>query len=137
MNSRSLRYLVGGALLLAVMSVTPVFGASSDASASPVTCKDGTTSEHGGRGACRGHGGIDKTKSAASGTESSGAAAKSAGKSGAKSDANAGAASAPASGAASASGMVACKDGTTSEHGGRGACRGHGGIDKTKSAGAS
>jgi hypothetical protein len=32
---------------------------------SPVTCKDGTTSPHGGRGACSGHGGIDKAATAA------------------------------------------------------------------------
>jgi len=30
---------------------------------------------------------------------------------------------------------VTCKDGTTSK-GGRGACRGHGGVDRTKAAGA-
>jgi hypothetical protein len=37
---------------------------AADAS-SPVTCKDGTTSPHGGRGACSGHGGIDKAATAA------------------------------------------------------------------------
>src|SRR5215470_15545325 len=33
---------------------------------STVTCKDGSASK-GGRGACRGHGGVDKTKAAAEG----------------------------------------------------------------------
>ena len=78
-----------------------------------VTCKDGTTAQ-GGRGACRGHGGVDKTKTA--GGES-------------------GAAAAAAEPAASAT-TVTCKDGTTS-HGGRGACRGHGGVEKAGAAGAS
>jgi hypothetical protein len=32
------------------------------ASSSGVLCKDGSTSAHGGRGACRGHGGIDRSK---------------------------------------------------------------------------
>jgi len=47
---------------------------------SPVTCKDGTTSPHGGRGSCSGHGGIDKaaTAAAAGGSSSNGAAAGSA-----------------------------------------------------------
>jgi len=74
-----------------------------------VTCKDGTTAK-GGRGACRGHGGVDKTKAA--GEE---------------------AAKAPEATAPAAS--VTCKDGTASK-GGRGACRRHGGIDRTKAAGA-
>ena len=48
--------------------------------ASPVTCKDGTSSPHGGRGACSGHGGIDKAATAAAkgssgATTSSGGAA--------------------------------------------------------------
>ena len=77
---------------------------------STVTCKDGTTGP-GGRGACKGHGGVDKTKS---GGEK---------------------AAAPAEAAAPAP-TVTCKDGTTGP-GGRGACRGHGGVDKGKAAGAS
>src|SRR5262249_55004496 len=32
----------------------------------PVTCKDGTTSPKGGRGACRGHGGVNKSATASS-----------------------------------------------------------------------
>ena len=73
--------------------------------AATVTCKDGSTSK-GGRGACHGHGGVDKTKSAGEDT-----------------------AAAPAEASAPAA-MVTCKDGSTSK-GGRGACRGHGGVDKS------
>lgn len=43
---------------------------------SPVTCKDGSTSPHGGRGSCSGHGGIDKAATAAAaGGGASGSAA--------------------------------------------------------------
>jgi hypothetical protein len=45
-----------------------LLGASMNASAdstTPVTCKDGSTSPHGGRGSCSGHGGIDKAATAA------------------------------------------------------------------------
>jgi hypothetical protein len=40
---------------------------------SPVTCKDGTTSPHGGRGSCSGHGGIDKAATAAGAAAGGGA----------------------------------------------------------------
>jgi len=39
-------------------------GGSTSSSSGPVTCKDGTTSPHGGRGACSGHGGINKAAAA-------------------------------------------------------------------------
>jgi len=80
------------------------------AAATTVTCKDGTTA-NGGRGACHGHGGVDKTKSGGG---------------------DAAAASEPAAPAST----VTCKDGTTSK-GGRGACHGHGGVDKSNSAATS
>lgn len=49
---------------LALMPVADMAQASpaSASSSSSVLCKDGTTSAHGGRGACRGHGGIDRGK---------------------------------------------------------------------------
>ena len=34
--------------------------AHADAASGPVTCKDGSTSASSGRGACSGHGGVDK-----------------------------------------------------------------------------
>jgi len=68
------RWLCSAAATLALLSVS---GVSLADSSSPVTCKDGTTSPHGGRGSCSGHGGIDKaaTAAAARGTAGSTAAA--------------------------------------------------------------
>jgi hypothetical protein len=57
--------LLCGALVLAMVCVAPSVGSAKDADAGPVTCKDGTTSPHGGRGACSKHGGIANSKSAA------------------------------------------------------------------------
>ena len=130
-----------------VMIAASIFsaGLALAATAATVTCKDGTTGP-GGRGACRGHGGIDKSASNGSTKSAPTAAAEPEGgntvtcKDGATSKggrgacrghggvAKAGAAeSAPeAEGAAT---TVTCKDGSTSK-GGRGACRGHGGIAK-------
>ena len=42
--------------------------ALADTGSTPVTCKDGSTSPKGGRGACSGHGGIDKAATAAAGS---------------------------------------------------------------------
>jgi hypothetical protein len=56
------------AVLLAVALCSPslVLAANATATSSPVICKDGTTASHGGRGACSGHGGVDKSATAAS-----------------------------------------------------------------------
>jgi hypothetical protein len=97
---------------------------SSGSSGGPVTCKDGTTSPHGGRGACSGHGGVDKSASAGAGTAAAAAAPA------------ASTSSSAASSSGSSGGPVTCKDGTTSPHGGRGACSGHGGINKSASGAA-
>jgi hypothetical protein len=43
--------------------------ALADTSSTPVTCKDGSTSPHGGRGACSGHGGIDKAAAPGGGAD--------------------------------------------------------------------
>jgi len=83
----------------------------------PTTCKDGTTSTATGRGACSGHGGVQKAatdKAAAAPAEPADAPA---------------APSAPAAPAASGT-PTTCKDGTTSMATGRGACSGHGGVQK-------
>ena len=69
---------VYGTLAASALLVFPTLSAiAADTSASPVTCKDGTTSPHGGRGSCSGHGGIDKaaTKAAAGGAASDSAPA--------------------------------------------------------------
>jgi len=102
-----------------------------------VTCKDGTTS-HGGKGACSGHGGVDKTaltgesktkKATRSPTSWEGSSS-----SGTAPTASAAPGAAAAAGGAAAA-EVTCKDGTTS-HGGKGACSGHGGVDKSASGSA-
>jgi hypothetical protein len=61
----SYRPWLSGALLCALAMSFPMLGNAADAASTPVTCKDGTTSPHGGRGACSGHGGIDKAATAA------------------------------------------------------------------------
>src|SRR3569833_3930640 len=65
-----------GLLICAALLTMPAVSGAADAS-TPVTCKDGTTSPHGGRGACSRHGGIDKaaTKAAGEGTAAGEAAA--------------------------------------------------------------
>jgi hypothetical protein len=120
-----------GVVLAALLLGAPLLAWGQDTSTTtpsgPVTCKDGTTSPHGGRGACSGHGGIDKSATAAS--SASGSAAPSA------PAATAAPAPAASSAAGASGGPVTCKDGTTSPHGGRGACSGHGGINKSAPAG--
>jgi hypothetical protein len=87
----------------------PALTQAKDAPAT-VICKDGSTSK-GGSGACSGHGGVDKNATKA--------AAKSAGSAAAPS------ASAPSG----TEETVVCKDGSTSKAG-KGACSGHGGVEK-------
>ena len=81
------------------------------ADAQTTTCKDGTTSTAAGRGACSGHGGVAP-------------AAKRAAVRAAKADVKA-----AKTAASTAAKEVKCTDGSTSA-GGRGACSGHGGIDR-------
>ena len=111
--TRTSSHLKLWSVMLVAALLAPALVAAQDTSSGPVTCKDGTTSAHGGRGACSGHGGIDRTASAST----SGTAAP--------------ATSEPSS---SASGPVMCNDGSTSAKGGRGACRGHGGINRSAAA---
>src|SRR5215468_2309173 len=98
--------MLGKASVLIMASL--VFGVVQAGAAKSVTCKDGTTATA-GRGACHGHGGVDKSvktdtgQSTSSGTSASGT---------------------------SGGTTVTCKDGTTSK-GGRGACHGHGGVAKS------
>ncbi len=65
MNVAKLNALMCGALLLGAMMVAPAVSTAQGSSASPVACQDGTTAAHGGRGACSGHGGINKSAAAA------------------------------------------------------------------------
>lgn len=94
--------------------------------AAPTLCKDGTTSEKAGRGACSGHGGVNKGDS----TTAAAAPATAAAKASAPATTKPAAPPAAASTAAAATGATLCKDGTTSEASGRGACSGHGGVNK-------
>ena len=124
-TKRTLNGLAFSAALAVALLATPAVSSAQSTSSGPVVCNDGTTSPHGGRGACSGHGGVNKAASSG-GTAPAAAAA-----------APAAAAAAPAAAGASSSasgGAVVCKDGTTSPHGGRGACSGHGGINKAASA---
>ena len=113
------------AVFAAVLLAMPAVSSAQSTSSGPVVCNDGTTSAHGGRGACSGHGGVNKSASAG-GTSASAPAAASA-----PAKAPASASSSPSSGG----GPVVCNDGTTSTHSGRGACSGHGGVNKAASSG--
>lgn len=96
------------AAVVALVSVT-----SLQAQATATICKDGTTSVSSGRGACSGHGGVDKT---------AGSRQKKVVKTETK------AAKASAKNTAGAQVTTLCADGTTSNSTGRGTCSGHGGA---------
>jgi uncharacterized protein DUF3761 len=122
MKNTDLVGLVAAPLLVFALSL-PAWAADATAS---TTCKDGTTSSATGKGACSGHGGVQK---AATTTAPASSAAPSA------PAASMPAASTPAAPAAPASGTPStCKDGTTSTATGRGACSGHGGVQKGATA---
>ena len=87
--------------------------ATSSAQATAIKCKDGTTSAAAGRGACSGHGGVDKTATKV--TAKTAKAQEKTAKSVVKNTAGTQVTS-------------TCADGTTSNATGRGACSGHGGI---------
>ena len=55
--------LVAAAGLALAPAAGVAHSSSASSSSSGVLCKDGTASAQGGRGACRGHGGIDRSKS--------------------------------------------------------------------------
>ena len=101
MQSRRLSKLGSGILFLLASCVLACGVAGAQATAATV-CKDGTTSASSGRGACSGHGGVDKSATKASRR----------------------AANAPKTASVA---QVTCTDGTTSKPG-RGACSHHGGI---------
>ena len=86
-------------LMIMMLSAFGLQAARAQATATNI-CKDGTTTASTGRGACSGHGGVDKTATKA--------------------------AQAPANSKASTT-PVTCTDGTTSKPG-RGACSHHGGV---------
>jgi hypothetical protein len=119
MNVAKLNSLICGAFLSAALLAAPAITLAQATSAAPLpVCKDGTTAEKAGRGACSGHGGVNKTAGASTAAPAAGAAATS------------------SSTSSSSSGPVTCKDGTTSDKGGRGACSGHGGVNKSAAGAA-
>ncbi len=105
----NIRVLQGLAALVIVALAVPTW-AKDEPAETTVICKDGSTSK-GGKGACSGHGGVDKkaTKAATRPAEATKETTSSVG--------------------AAAETTVICKDGSTSK-GGKGACSGHGGVDK-------
>ena len=94
-------------------AVTLLSAASLNAQAAATICKDGSTSVSSGRGACSGHGGVDKK-------------AVSRERKTVKSETKA--AKGVASRTAGAQVTSLCADGTTSNSTGRGTCSGHGGA---------
>ena len=111
MKNTNLAGLLAAPLMIFMLGL-PAHAADTSA---PTTCKDGTTSTATGRGACSGHGGVQKAA-----TDKADAAAPAE---------PAPAPAAPAAPAASGT-PTTCKDGTTSMATGRGACSGHGGVQK-------
>lgn len=104
------RKLMLGAVAGAVALLS---AASLNAQATATICKDGSTSVSAGRGACSGHGGVDKK---------AGSRQKKIVKSETK------AAKGVATRTAGAQVTTICSDGTTSNSTGRGTCSGHGGA---------
>jgi hypothetical protein len=124
MNVRNSRSLVLGVALTAALLGAPLVIAQD--AATTVTCNDGSASK-GGRGACSGHGGVNKSIPATTTPGSTPAAA-----------ATPSTSTAPAAGTAmtgNAPTQVTCNDGSSSK-GGRGACSGHGGVNKNAAAGS-
>jgi hypothetical protein len=129
MNVAKLNSLICGAFLSAALLAAPAITLAQDTSTAPLpVCKDGTTATKAGRGACRGHGGVNKDAGASTAAPAAGAAAAA--------PAAAAKGSSTSSTSSSSSGPVTCKDGTTSDKGGRGACSGHGGVNKSAAGGA-
>jgi hypothetical protein len=100
-------------LATAIAAVTSMSGASLHAQAAATICKDGTTSVAPGRGACSGHGGVDKKAITHQ-------------KKVAKSEVKA--AKAVSKRTAGSQVTTLCADGTSSNSTGRGTCSGHGGA---------
>ena len=113
MERASLLTVIAAPLLAFAMAL-PIHAADTTA---PTTCKDGTTSSATGKGACSGHGGVQKAASTSTSTAAPAPAA------------------APAA-TTTTGGPTTCKDGTTSSATGKGTCSGHGGVQKATTSAA-
>jgi Protein of unknown function (DUF3761). len=111
-------FLTQGAFIASLAFLAPT---QVSAQAAAPTCKDGTTSTTVGRGACRGHGGVDKSAAATTAAPKVKASRKR----------NSAPIAAAAASAAAVPVAITCKDGSTSATSGRGACSGHGGVNKS------
>jgi hypothetical protein len=128
------RVFVPSLILLAAGLAAQTAGAQ--AAAAPTTCKDGTTSSASGRGACSGHGGVQKAAPAAtpapSSVPASGTASKATAPTTTASKSTASTSKSTGSGNTDPTGATAkCKDGTYSKskhH--SGTCSKHGGVDQ-------
>ena len=101
MSLTRLSTFICGALCAVALGAAPAMTlaqatGATPAASTPVKCKDGTTSPHGGRGACSGHGGIDKSASAGAAASAAAPAATAAPAAAAAPAAPAAAAAAPA-----------------------------------------
>lgn len=138
MHNRYLMSLVAAPLMIAALAM-PAF-----ADSTPTTCKDGSTSEVSGRGACSGHGGVLKIKKVKASKEAAAPAAPAAAapaaaatvaapaakvEKAATKTAEAKAPTVTASATDPTGATAKCKDGTFSHskhHGG--SCSNHGGV---------
>ena len=120
--NRTFTALIAATVLL--VPAMPLFAADAAAAANTVTCKDGASSK-GGRGACRGHGGIKRDKAPTAAATSAAPAAVPA----AAAPAAAGSGKSVSSDPTGA--IAQCKDGSYSHSKGhKGACSRHGGVEK-------
>ena len=108
MRPHSKLTIAGTIFLISMLSASP-----GGAQATAAICKDGTTSAASGRGACSGHGGVDKTATKAA-KRTVKAEVKAAKKIAKRTE--------------GAEVTTLCADGSTSKAKGRGACSGHGGV---------
>ena len=115
--------------ILAVLVAAPLFAVAASAQTATTVCKDGTTSATTGRGACTGHGGVDKSaaKKAATAAKAERKAERKAEQSAASKAPMAPAAATVAAAPKPAAAAVTCSDGSSSKAG-RGACARHGGV---------
>lgn len=130
-----LRHLIRtGVMLPALMCALTLSGrVTAQTTPAPTICKDGTTSTATGRGACSGHGGVQKssTGTAATGSAPTGSATGGTAPTTQKSTGSAATQATSAPGAAPAGATAQCKDGSYSKskhH--SGACSHHGGVQQ-------